>query len=125
MYLRIYLLIPYSFPDRLFSVALKLCACRKDVVLRFPKNSGRSSLPKEYFETETAMKEEKWKKERLSEDIRREQIVLDQVKFNYEIKKQEFVKYLAESSSHSTQVMLLHAANNCSCSEYFHPLMYS
>ncbi|XP_071920557.1 protein DEFECTIVE IN MERISTEM SILENCING 3-like isoform X1 [Coffea arabica] len=78
----------------------------KDVVLRFPKNSGRSSLPKEYFETETAMKEEKWKKERLSEDIRREQIVLDQVKFNYEIKKQEFVKYLAESSSHSTQHQL-------------------
>ncbi|KAL3521795.1 hypothetical protein ACH5RR_014629 [Cinchona calisaya] len=79
---------------------------RKVEGLKFPKNSGRSVLPKEYFETEIAMKEAKWKKERLMEDIRREQIVLDQAKFNYEIKKQEFVKFLAESSSYANQHQL-------------------
>lgn len=110
------LLITHPFCNELLRVALKSFVCRKDVSLKFAKNLGRSTLPKEYFETESAMKEEKWKKERLLEDIRREQIVLDQAKFNYEIKKQEFVKFLAESSSYATQVMLQHAAIEYLCS---------
>ncbi|CAI9087088.1 OLC1v1021074C1 [Oldenlandia corymbosa var. corymbosa] len=78
---------------------------RTDVGLKFPKCS-RSVVPDTYFVDETAMKEEKWKRERLQDDIRREQIVLDQTKFNYEIKKQEFLKMLAQCSTYATNQQL-------------------
>ncbi|KAK9291388.1 hypothetical protein L1049_019335 [Liquidambar formosana] len=76
---------------------------REDVDVRFPKSSGMSNLPVNYFETENKIRETKWKKERLLEDIQREQALLDHTKFNFGIKKQEFVKFLAESSSYMTQ----------------------
>lgn len=41
----------------------------------------------------------------MAEDLLREQSYLDHAKVNYEIKKQEFLKFLAESSMHTAQVM--------------------
>ncbi|KAM7467690.1 hypothetical protein LguiB_015252 [Lonicera macranthoides] len=77
---------------------------REEVDIKFPKSSG-STPPEKYFETEDGIKEMKWKKERLIDDMKREQALLDQTKFNFEVKKQEFVKFLAQSSPYTTQVM--------------------
>ncbi|XAR52205.1 hypothetical protein NMG60_11020149 [Bertholletia excelsa] len=76
---------------------------RDNIGVKFPKSSGVSNLPMNYIETEKRMKEMKWKQERLLEDMQREQALLDVAKFNFELKKQEFVKFLAESSSCMTQ----------------------
>lgn len=73
--------------------------------MKFPKSSGRSSLPQNYFEMERQIKEMKWKKERAVEDMQREQALLDHARFNFDIKKQEYLKFLAQSSSYATQVM--------------------
>lgn len=75
----------------------------REVEIKFPKRSGRlnlSNLPENYFDAENRMKELKWKRARFVEDLQREQTLLDQAKFNFEIKKQEFVKFLAQSSSY-------------------------
>lgn len=72
---------------------------REDVGVRFPVSSGMSNLPLNYFETENQIKEMNWRKQTLQEDMKREQALLSHAKFNFEIKKQEFVKFLAESSS--------------------------
>ncbi|KAA8540046.1 hypothetical protein F0562_026738 [Nyssa sinensis] len=76
---------------------------REDVDVKFPKSSGMSNLPENYFETENRLKEMKWKKDIFLDDIRREQTLLDHAKFSFEIKKQEFVRFLAESSPYATQ----------------------
>ncbi|XP_016460859.1 protein DEFECTIVE IN MERISTEM SILENCING 3 isoform X1 [Nicotiana tabacum] len=73
-----------------------------EVEVKFPKSSGRSNLPENYFDTESRLKELKWKRDRFLEDLHREQTLLDHAKFNFEIKKQEFVKFLAHSSSFAT-----------------------
>ncbi|XP_057951576.1 protein DEFECTIVE IN MERISTEM SILENCING 3 isoform X2 [Malania oleifera] len=77
---------------------------REDVDVRFAVGSIIPNLPMNYFETENQVKMVKWKKEKMIEDIKREQSLLDHAKFNFEIKKQEFVKFLAESSSYMTQI---------------------
>lgn len=102
----------FSLPH--LDLILKLYACtfnfiflfdtREEVDIKFPKSSG-STPPEKYFETEDGIKEMKWKKERLIDDMKREQALLDQTKFNFEVKKQEFVKFLAQSSPYTTQVM--------------------
>lgn len=74
----------------------------REVEIKFPKSSGRSNLPENYFDTERRMKELKWKRARYVEDLQREQTLLDHAKFNFEIKKQEFVKFLAHGSSYVT-----------------------
>ncbi|XP_059629028.1 protein DEFECTIVE IN MERISTEM SILENCING 3-like [Cornus florida] len=76
---------------------------REDVDVKFPKSSGTSNIPMDYYETENQLKEMKWEVERLLEDIQREQALLDHAKFNFGIKKQEFVKFLADSSRYATQ----------------------
>ncbi|CAK9151608.1 unnamed protein product [Ilex paraguariensis] len=80
---------------------------KEDVDVIFPKISGSSNLPENYFETENRIKEMQWKKERILEDMQREQGLLDLIKFNYDIKKQEFVKLLAKSSSNDPQVLTI------------------
>lgn len=67
---------------------------KREVEIKFPKSSGRLNLPENYFDSEKRMKELKWKRARFVEDLQREQALLDQAKFNFEIKKQEFVKFL-------------------------------
>ncbi|KAL2542264.1 Protein DEFECTIVE IN MERISTEM SILENCING 3 [Abeliophyllum distichum] len=71
------------------------------VDVKFPKSSERLNLPENYFETETRMKETRWKVDRTLEDIQREQTLLDHAKFNFETKKREFVQFLADSSSYA------------------------
>ncbi|GMH29627.1 hypothetical protein Nepgr_031470 [Nepenthes gracilis] len=80
---------------------------RVDAGLRFPKSSTISELPERYFEIGKQIKQKRWEKERIQEDMQREQHLLDQAKFNFQIKKQEFVKFLADSSSYMTQVVPL------------------
>lgn len=70
----------------------------REVEIKFSKSSGSSHLPENYFDTERRMKEMKWKRARFVEDLQREQTLLDHAKFNFEIKKQEFVKFLHSSS---------------------------
>ena len=41
----------------------------------------------------------------MQDDIQREQALLNHAKCNFDRKKQEFLKFLAESSSYATQVM--------------------
>ena len=73
--------------------------------MRFPKSSATSDVPQNYNETEKQVKKTRWEKEKLEEDIQRELALLNNAKFNYERKKQDFVKFLAQSSSYATQVI--------------------
>lgn len=63
------------------------------------------SLPESYIGAERQIQELKWKKEKMAEDIKREQALLDNAKFKFDRKKQEFLKFLAESSSYASQVI--------------------
>ncbi|KAL2540264.1 Protein DEFECTIVE IN MERISTEM SILENCING 3 [Abeliophyllum distichum] len=71
--------------------------------VKFPKSSEVLKLHENYFETEKRMKETNWKKERMWEDMQREQALLDHAKFNYEIKKREFFQFVGQSSSYTAQ----------------------
>lgn len=53
------------------------------------------------------MKELKWKKEKTLDDIKREQVLRDHAVFNFGKKKEEFVKFLAQSSSTNQVVNLI------------------
>lgn len=79
---------------------------RGDIDVKFPCDSEKFVLSANYFELENRLKETKWKKDRALEDMQREQELLDHAKFKYETKKKEFVRFLAESSSYLTQVIL-------------------
>ena len=72
--------------------------------VRFPKSSG-SNLAVEYFETEKKLAEMNWKREKIEEDIQREQSLLNHVNYTFRIKKQAFIKYLADSSPYGSQVI--------------------
>lgn len=78
---------------------------REDVDVRFPRPSLISNLPEEYIECERQIKDSKRKKEKMLEDIKREQALLDNAKFNFSRKKEEFLRFLADSSSYVSQVM--------------------
>ena len=92
--------------------SLLFCQCfldilnREDVDVRFPKHSVRSDLPDNYYELENQMKQKKWERERILEDMRREQALLDIEKYNFSVRKQDLIKLLADSSSYITQVVL-------------------
>ncbi|KAF3432813.1 hypothetical protein FNV43_RR23915 [Rhamnella rubrinervis] len=78
---------------------------REDIDVRFPRPSLSSSLPEDYIEYERQIKDSKLKKDKMLEDIKREQALLDNAKFNFSRKKDEFLKFLADSSSYVSQVM--------------------
>lgn len=78
---------------------------RQDVDVRFPKSSGTSDMPAKYAATEKQIQEMKFRLETLQEDLKREQALLKNAKDTFERKKQEFVKFLADSSSFAIQVM--------------------
>lgn len=73
--------------------------------MRFLKPSAMSDMPENYIETEKQMKEMRWQKEKLEEDIKRELALLNSAKFNFERKKQDLIKFIAQSSSYATQVI--------------------
>ncbi|XP_062120111.1 protein DEFECTIVE IN MERISTEM SILENCING 3 isoform X2 [Humulus lupulus] len=77
---------------------------RQDVNVRFPKSMVALSLPESYLGAERQIKELKWKKEKMAEDVKREQTLLDNAKLKFDRKKQEFLKFLAESSSYASQI---------------------
>ncbi|PIN27119.1 hypothetical protein CDL12_00118 [Handroanthus impetiginosus] len=79
---------------------------RGDIDVKFPSSSKKFNLPVHYFEIENQLKETKWKKNRTFEDIQREQSLLDHAKFSYEIKKKEFIQFLAESSAYAAQCQM-------------------
>ncbi|KAM2318577.1 hypothetical protein ACFX1S_002155 [Malus domestica] len=79
---------------------------REDVDVRFPILSATSGLPENYFESERQINELKRKKDKLQEDMKSEQSLLDNAKFNFDRKKQDFLKFLADSSSYVTQHQL-------------------
>ena len=72
---------------------------RGDTKVTFSKTSIDLSLPDQYMESERQMKEMKWKEEKMLEDMRREQVLLDTLKLNFEKKKAEFVQFLAEAAA--------------------------
>lgn len=75
--------------------------------MKFPKPLETSTVPENYNEADRLVKEMKWKKDKMLEDMKREQAILEKEKSNFEKKKQEFLKFLAESSSYATQVIAL------------------
>ncbi|CAN1227947.1 Protein DEFECTIVE IN MERISTEM SILENCING 3 [Linum grandiflorum] len=77
----------------------------EDLNIRFPKPSVSSVLNK-YNETEKLLMELRWKKEKLEEGMKREQALLDAARHQFQKKKEEFVKFLAESSSYTPQVSM-------------------
>ncbi|KAF9667330.1 hypothetical protein SADUNF_Sadunf15G0011600 [Salix dunnii] len=79
---------------------------RNNVDVRFPKLSVASTLPDNYIDTEKQLKEIKWKREKMLEDIKREQALLDAAKQSFERKKEEFVNFLAQSSAYASQIQI-------------------
>ncbi|KAH9673602.1 protein DEFECTIVE IN MERISTEM SILENCING 3 [Citrus sinensis] len=79
---------------------------RQDVDVRFPKSSGTSDMLAKYAATEKQIQEMKFRLETLQEDLKREQALLKNAKDTFERKKQEFVKFLADSSSFAIQCQM-------------------
>ncbi|XP_058100472.1 protein DEFECTIVE IN MERISTEM SILENCING 3-like isoform X2 [Magnolia sinica] len=75
----------------------------KDVEVRFPITLGNSNLPGDIGETAERIKLMKWEKERIDEDIKREETLLNHAKNSFDLKRQEFVKFLGETSPYVTQ----------------------
>lgn len=71
--------------------------------MKFPKLSVTSGLPESYLETQRQINEMKWRKEKMEEDLKREEALWDNAKFNFDRKKKEFIKFLADSSTYATQ----------------------
>lgn len=60
-----------------------LSTLRKDIGVKFPATSGESSMPAKYLETEDMIKKLKWERSRVTEDMQREQELLDFAKANF------------------------------------------
>ncbi|KAE8675586.1 hypothetical protein F3Y22_tig00111659pilonHSYRG00132 [Hibiscus syriacus] len=76
---------------------------REVVDVRFLKTSATLEMSQKYIETEKQIKEMRCEKEKLEEDMKRALALLKDAKSNFEIKKQDFVKFLALSSLYATQ----------------------
>ncbi|CAJ2671453.1 unnamed protein product [Trifolium pratense] len=76
---------------------------REDVNVRFPRPERSVGLD-DHIENERQMKDIQWKKEKLLEEIKRENMLLDMAKYNFNKKKSDFLKFLSSSSSYATQV---------------------
>ncbi|PIA48938.1 hypothetical protein AQUCO_01300072v1 [Aquilegia coerulea] len=73
---------------------------RKEVEVRFPVSIGILDLPVDYLEAERKIKFMKWEKERIDEDIKREQALLIHANEKFASKKQEYFKF---SSAYTNQ----------------------
>ncbi|KAF9616413.1 hypothetical protein IFM89_029667 [Coptis chinensis] len=76
---------------------------RNEVEVVFPRSSGMSSLPINYLETEERIKMMKWEKERIAEDIQREEALLNHASKNFKCQKEECLKFIAQSSGYINQ----------------------
>ncbi|XVE58364.1 hypothetical protein DITRI_Ditri04bG0163900 [Diplodiscus trichospermus] len=77
---------------------------REEVDVRFPKPSATSDMLQKYNEIELQMKEKRWEKQMLEEDMKRELALLNHAMGNFERKKKELVMFLAQSSSYADRV---------------------
>nr|GLL38881.1 protein DEFECTIVE IN MERISTEM SILENCING 3-like isoform X1 [Ipomoea trifida]GLL38883.1 protein DEFECTIVE IN MERISTEM SILENCING 3-like isoform X1 [Ipomoea trifida] len=75
----------------------------REVDVEFPKTMGTWKLPETYVGIETRLKEMRWMKERASQDLHREQALLEHARHNFEKKKQAFLKNLVACSSYTNQ----------------------
>ncbi|KAL9660140.1 hypothetical protein QQ045_024951 [Rhodiola kirilowii] len=78
---------------------------RQETDVIFPKSRGMASRPFEYYEKEIKMGELQWKRDKISEDIRRQQSLLEHSRAAFAAKKQELLQFLAQSSSHMSQAV--------------------
>ncbi|KAK8530933.1 hypothetical protein V6N12_013430 [Hibiscus sabdariffa] len=78
---------------------------REEVDVRFQKTSATLKMSQNHIETEKQIKEMRCEKEKLEDDIKREHALLNNTKSSFERKKQDFLKFLALSSSYATQHM--------------------
>ncbi|KAK8559430.1 hypothetical protein V6N13_026853 [Hibiscus sabdariffa] len=78
---------------------------REEVNVRFQKTSATLKMSQNHIETEKHIKEMRCEKEKLEDDIKREHALLNNTKSSFERKKQDFLKFLALSSSYATQRM--------------------
>ncbi|KAL6627114.1 hypothetical protein ACP70R_030840 [Stipagrostis hirtigluma subsp. patula] len=69
---------------------------RRNVEVKFPVGLDVSSLPEDIIEMEEQVKLKNWEKERLLEDMKREEDLLKQVKELYSKQKQELMDYLTQ-----------------------------
>ncbi|KAL5989381.1 hypothetical protein ACLOJK_010271 [Asimina triloba] len=86
------------------SPGMFLLGSRKDVNVRFPVSSGIPYLHVDILEAEEQIKRMKWEKQRIEEDMKREEESLNDAKSSFDIKRQEFMKFLRSSASLMTQV---------------------
>ncbi|CAJ1974403.1 unnamed protein product [Sphenostylis stenocarpa] len=80
---------------------------REDIDLRFPRPERSMELDNHNIEIARQLKEVRWKKEKILEELKREQTLLDMTRSNFNKKKGEYLKFLAQSSSNATQVIHL------------------
>lgn len=63
--------------------------------------------PDYYAATERQIQEMKWKKENLMDDLKRETSLWKSAKDSFERKKEELLKFLADSATYASQVICL------------------
>ncbi|KAG9140631.1 hypothetical protein Leryth_006831 [Lithospermum erythrorhizon] len=83
--------------------ALFYMGVRESVDVKFPRSSKKLNVPDNYFETEKEIKEMKWRKERVVDDITREQELLNRTKLIFNEKKEDLVKFLHQSATFLAQ----------------------
>ncbi|TKY74089.1 DEFECTIVE IN MERISTEM SILENCING 3 [Spatholobus suberectus] len=76
---------------------------RDDVDVRFPRPERSMGLDNHHIEIERQLKDVIWKKEKILDELKRERMLLDMTRFNFNKKKSDYLKYLAQSSSDATQ----------------------
>ncbi|WOG90854.1 hypothetical protein DCAR_0310100 [Daucus carota subsp. sativus] len=67
--------------------------------VKFLKSSGQSHPTAEYCAIEDQIKKTEWEKEHISDDLQREQVLLKKAKATFDVKKQELLQFLAQSSN--------------------------
>ncbi|KAL5703998.1 hypothetical protein ACHQM5_022480 [Ranunculus cassubicifolius] len=76
---------------------------KKVVEVRFPVSTETANLPLNYLEAEQQIKLMKWEKERIFEDIQREEALLNHAKQTFGYKKGEYLKFATESAAYFDQ----------------------
>lgn len=79
---------------------------RGEVSVKFPVVSGQPpNRPDGYCEIENKMKEMILRQEKILDEIQRVRQIMDRENENFHRKKQEFLKFLADSSAYTYQVI--------------------
>jgi hypothetical protein len=78
--------------------------------VKFPITDIASKLPEEICEIEEQIKLLNWKRERLLEDMKREETLLERDKNLFNDKKQEMMDFVSQWTS--TQVTFMHCNSN-------------